>query len=87
MHVEYARFDTGAGKIELPVNLKVHVSIFVPLATWTMLLADNYRCVQKNGMRRVKQRSIPTSMHRGPWTTGWLSCSCPWVRIKLTWEV
>ena len=52
--IEAARFDTGAGKIELPVKLKVHDSIFVPLAKWAMLLAGNYRCVQKDGMRSIK---------------------------------
>src|SRR4029453_8958966 len=52
--IEAARFDTGSGKIELPVKLKVHDSIFVPLAKWSMLLAGNYRCVQKEGMRSIK---------------------------------
>src|SRR5687768_14101071 len=52
--IEVARFDTGNGKIELPVKLKVHDSIFVPLAKWSMLLAGNYRCVQKDGMRSIK---------------------------------
>ncbi len=42
------------GKIELPVKLKVHDSIFVPLAKWAMLIAGNYRCVQKDGMRPIK---------------------------------
>ena len=49
-----ARFDTGTEKIELPVKLKVHDSVFVPLAKWAMLLAGNYRCVQKDGMRSIK---------------------------------
>jgi hypothetical protein len=52
--IEAARFDTGSGKIELPVKLKVHDSIFVPLAKWAMLLAGNYRCVQKDGIRSIK---------------------------------
>ena len=52
--VEAVRFDTGSGKIELPVKLKVHESVFVPLAKWAMLLAGNYRCVQKDGMRPIK---------------------------------
>jgi hypothetical protein len=53
--VEAARFDAGDGtKIELPVKLKVHESVFVPLAKWSMLLAGNYRCVQKDGMRPIK---------------------------------
>jgi len=52
--IEAIRFDTGSGKIELPVKLKVHDSIFVPLAKWPMLIAGNYRCVQKDGMRSIK---------------------------------
>ena len=54
VQIEAARFDVGGGKIELPVKLKVHDSIFVPLAKWAMLLAGNYRCVQKDGMRSIK---------------------------------
>jgi len=52
--VESARFDTGSGKIELPVKLKLHDSVFVPLAKWAMLLAGNYRCIQKEGIRPIK---------------------------------
>jgi hypothetical protein len=52
--IEAARFDTGAGRIELPVKLKVHDSVFVPLAKWAMLLAGNYRCVTKAGIRSIK---------------------------------
>ena len=43
------------GKIELPVKLKVYDSIFVPLAKWAMLLAGNYRCVTKDGMRTAQE--------------------------------
>ena len=53
--IEAARFDTGAEKIELPVKLKVHDSVFVPLAKWAMLMAGNYRCIQKDGMRSIKE--------------------------------
>src|SRR3954471_3369757 len=52
--IDAARFDTGKKQIELPVKLKVHDSVFVPLAKWAMLLAGNYRCVQKDGMRSIK---------------------------------
>jgi hypothetical protein len=53
--VDEARFDTPEGKIELPVKLKVHDSIFVPLAKWAMLLAGNYRCITKDGMRTAQE--------------------------------
>lgn len=53
--IEAVRFDAGDGqRIELPVKLKVHDSVFVPLAKWAMLIAGNYRCVQKDAMRPVK---------------------------------
>jgi len=52
--IEAATFETGGKKIELPVKLKVHESVFVPLAKWSMLLAGNYRCVQADGMRPIK---------------------------------
>ena len=53
--IEAVRFDSGDGKIELPVKLKVHDSVFVPLAKWSMLLAGNYRCVQKDAMIPIKE--------------------------------
>ena len=54
--VDAARFDAGDGsRIELPVKLKVHESVFVPLAKWSMLLSGNYRCVQKGTIRSIKE--------------------------------
>jgi hypothetical protein len=41
--------------MELPVKLKVHESVFVPLAKWAMLIAGNYRCVTKDGIRSIKE--------------------------------
>src|SRR6187455_2833984 len=49
--VEAARYEG----IELPVKLKVHDSIFVPLAKWAMLLAGNYRTITKDGMRTAQE--------------------------------
>jgi hypothetical protein len=54
--IDSIRFDPGDGKkIELPVKLRVHDSIFVPLAKWAMLIAGNYRCITKEGMRTAKE--------------------------------
>jgi hypothetical protein len=53
--VDAARFDAPEGKIELPVKFRVYDSIFVPLAKWAMLLAGNYRCITKDGMRTAKE--------------------------------
>jgi len=53
--IDAVRFDAPEGKTELPVKLRVHDSIFVPLAKWSMLLAGNYRCVTKDGMRTAQE--------------------------------
>jgi hypothetical protein len=54
--IDAVRFDPGDGtKIELPVKLRVHDSIFTPLAKWSMLLAGNYRCITKDGMRTAQE--------------------------------
>ncbi len=52
--IEAARWDAGGEKIELPVKLKVHESVYVPLAKWAMLLAGNYRCIEKTGVRSIR---------------------------------
>jgi ketopantoate reductase len=49
--IEAARFEG----MELPVKLKVHESVFVPLAKWAMLMAGNYRCITRDGMRPIKE--------------------------------
>jgi len=53
--IEAARFDAGDGLIEIPVKLRVHDSIFVPLAKWPMLIAGNYRCIRPDGMIPIKE--------------------------------
>jgi hypothetical protein len=53
--IEEARFDPGNGPIEIPVKLKVHDSLFVPLAKWPMLLAGNYRCIRRDGMVSIQE--------------------------------
>ena len=52
--VDAARYDVGDGPMELPVKLRVHDSIFVPLAKWAMLLTGNYRCVTADGAIDIK---------------------------------
>src|SRR5437667_2503914 len=53
--IEIARFDPGGGPLEIPVKLKVHDSLFVPLAKWPMLIAGNYRCIRRDGMISIKE--------------------------------
>jgi len=49
--IEAARFQG----LELPVKLKVHESVFVPLAKWAMLIAGNYRCVKADSVIPIKE--------------------------------
>jgi hypothetical protein len=52
--IEGARYEANGERIELPVKLKVHDSIFVPLAKWAMLITGNYRCVRAEAMVSIK---------------------------------
>jgi hypothetical protein len=54
-NIEEARYCNGDEAIEIPVKLKVHDSIFVPLAKWPMLIAGNYRCIRSNDMISIKE--------------------------------
>ena len=53
--IEAIRYDAGDGPIDLPVKLKVHDGIWVPLAKWAMLVTGNYRCVTKDAARTIKE--------------------------------
>jgi hypothetical protein len=53
--IEAVRFDAGEGAIEVPVKLKVHDSLFVPLSKWPMLLAGNYRCIRSEDLISIQQ--------------------------------
>ena len=52
--IEGARFQCDGVAIEVPVKLKVHDSIFVPLAKWPMLITGNYRCVRASDMISIR---------------------------------
>lgn len=52
--IEAVRYMLNGEALELPVKLKVFDSLFVPLAKWSMLLTGNYRCIQAEGMRPIK---------------------------------
>lgn len=52
--IDAIRFDPGDGEIEIPVKLRLHDSLFVPLAKWPMLLAGNYRCIRAEEMIAIR---------------------------------
>jgi hypothetical protein len=74
--IEAIRYDPGDGtRIELPVKLKVHDSIFVPLAKWAMLLTGNYRCVQKDAARSIKE-AVHTDLEASRAVYNWVRELC-----------
>lgn len=53
--IDAIRFDASGESVELPVKLRFHESVFVPLAKWAMLMAGNYRCITEDGMQTAHQ--------------------------------
>jgi hypothetical protein len=70
--IDAVRFDPDDGAIEIPVKLKVHDSLFTPLAKWPMLVAGNYRCIRRDGMipiREAVHADIDSSREIYNWVT------------------
>jgi ketopantoate reductase len=70
-----ARFEGPDGPMEIPVKLKVHDSVFVPFAKWAMLLAGNYRCVQKDGIRPIRE-AVHNNMTETKAVYQWVTALC-----------
>src|SRR5579872_3535192 len=73
--IDAIRYDAGDGKIELPVKLRVHESIFVPLAKWAMLITGNYRCVLKDEARSIKD-AVHSDLAQSRAIYDWVSDVC-----------
>lgn len=39
---------------DVPVKLRIHASLFIPLAKWSMLLTGNYRAITAEGPRSIR---------------------------------
>src|SRR5262249_10286951 len=50
-----SRSESPTKPLEIPVKLKVHDSLFVPLAKWPMLMAGNYRCIRRDDMISIQE--------------------------------
>ena len=68
-------FEVGGESLELPVKLKVHDSIFVPLAKWAMLLTGNYRCIQEGDARSIKE-AVHTDLDESRSVYDWVNKLC-----------
>jgi hypothetical protein len=73
--IEDARFDPGDGPTEIPVKLKVHDSLFVPLAKWPMLMTGNYRCILADRMIPIKE-AVHGNLERSREVYDWASRLC-----------
>jgi hypothetical protein len=73
--IEEVRYNPGDGAIDLPVKLKVHDSIFVPLAKWAMLLTGNYRCVRPDGSITINE-AVHTDFDASRGVYNWVCGVC-----------
>jgi len=77
--IDGARFDPGNGAIdgaiEVPVKLKVHDSIFVPLAKWPMLITGNYRCILSDRMIPI-QEAVHGNLDKSRKVYDWVAKLC-----------
>lgn len=75
--IDAARFDAGDGQgpVEVPVKLKVHDSLFVPLAKWPMLMTGNYRCILADRMIPIKE-AVHGNLDKSRAVYDWVSKLC-----------
>jgi len=73
--IDAARLATDNGAIELPVKLRVHESVYVPLAKWCMLVTGNYRCIQADSVRSIKD-SVLADVDRSRSIYDWVAALC-----------
>jgi hypothetical protein len=73
--IEAARHVVDGEAIEIPVKLKVHNSVFVPLAKWPMLLTGNYRCIRARGMVAI-QEAVHGDLERSRAIYAWVADLC-----------
>lgn len=73
--IDGIRLAQDGGQIELPVKLRVHASVFVPLAKWSMLLTGNYRCVEDESVRPIAE-AVHADIELSKAVYAWVSAVC-----------
>jgi hypothetical protein len=73
--IEAARFDSRDGPIEVPVKLKVHDSLFVPLGKWPMLITGNYRCIRRDDVISINE-AVHGDLDRSRQIYEWVGMVC-----------
>lgn len=73
--IEAARYSIDGEALEIPVKLKVHDSLFVPLAKWPMLITGNYRCVRRHDMAAIRD-TVHADLERSRRIYEWTASLC-----------
>lgn len=70
-----ARLTVDGESLDLPVKLKLHESLFVPLAKWSMLMTGNYRCVLADTVQPIEQ-AVHGDLEQSRGVYEWVSSLC-----------
>jgi len=70
-----ARMEVDGTSLDLPVKLKLHNSLFVPLAKWSMLITGNYRCILPSDIQSIQQ-SVHSEIEKSRAIYEWVSNLC-----------
>ncbi len=73
--IEMATYDVDGEQQQLPVKLRVHESIFVPTAKWSMLLAGNYRCIGRERMVSIRD-AVHSNLEESRRVYDWVAELC-----------
>lgn len=73
--IEASRYKVDGEEVALPVKLKVHKSLYVPLAKWAMLVTGNYRCIQEGDPRSIKE-AVHSDIDRAAAIYQWVCDVC-----------
>ncbi len=68
-------FPVAGEDVVLPVKLRVHESIFVPMAKWSMLLTGNYRCIQRDQMIAIRD-AVHSDVSQSARIYNWVADLC-----------
>jgi len=73
--MEAVRHPVDGEALDIPVKLRVHESLFVPLAKWPMLITGNYRCIRPGGMIAI-QEAVHGDLERSRAIYAWVADLC-----------
>lgn len=68
-------FPVAGKDVVLPVKLRLHESIFVPMAKWSMLLTGNYRCIQREQIIAIRD-AVHTDVAESARIYNWVADLC-----------